>query len=354
MSTLTSLLAWDTYYYSTHKRKEIRNYDTKYHPLLRGSLCFWCNRLCRVWQPRRGGAGADLCLGSHQHWTWAVSSPKRNTESAFITTFTHTQLATRATGTDRQSTDTAPRASSSPPLWLNSAQVHQWECTATHICTHPSSSWARSSVYPTAAPRSRSPQLHARRHLSPQGHSPTAKLVVQTVTHRGTAGWDSPGPGSSPASHAPGSSSSQSQISRLATRAETPLGQPWESPSRLSVPSSEILNSGSHLSLCPQAPLADQKGFWWADGSWNGNSWVQGILWASPHTVVPLSSSVIVQMSFQHILHHNFAISTAHCNSMQCTVMLNTQFSGKYSPGRVNWVAMVERVEWLLIECNWE
>lgn len=34
MSTPTNLLAWDTYYYSTHKRKEIRNYDTKYHPSL--------------------------------------------------------------------------------------------------------------------------------------------------------------------------------------------------------------------------------------------------------------------------------------------------------------------------------
>lgn len=49
------------------------------------------------------------------------------------------------------------------------------------------------------------------------------------------------------------------------------------------------LNSGSHLPLYSQAPLADQKGFWWADGSWNGNSWVQGILRTpSPTAVLPL------------------------------------------------------------------
>lgn len=48
------------------------------------------------------------------------------------------------------------------------------------------------------------------------------------------------------------------------------------------------LNSGSHLPLCSQAPLADQKGFWWADGSWNGNSWVQGILRTPPTAALPL------------------------------------------------------------------
>lgn len=70
--------------------------------LLPGSLCFWCNRLCKVWQSKRGGAGAAPCLGSHQHWAWAVSSPRRKAQSAFITTCTQTHTAGNTGNRDQQ------------------------------------------------------------------------------------------------------------------------------------------------------------------------------------------------------------------------------------------------------------
>lgn len=140
---------------------------------------------------------------------------------------------------------------------------------------------------------------------------PSAQLVVQSIPHTGTAGWDSPGP-QQPAETSqptgvpcpgqqllpvPRSSGVHSSgwVPCLATRAETPLGQPWERPSGQSVPSSEILTQVPTCLCAPRLLWLIRKAF---DGSWNGNSWVQGILWAPLPTVVPLCSSVSVQMSF--------------------------------------------------------
>lgn len=102
--------------------------------LLPGSLCFWCNRLCRVWQSKRGGAGAAPCLGSLQHWGWA-GTPRRD-RVHLITTWIDTHCCnTDSRDKQREHPQHQQPHPSHPPGWTvqkcisDNVQMH----TSVHI-----------------------------------------------------------------------------------------------------------------------------------------------------------------------------------------------------------------------------